>query len=825
MTPLYRQFNFTEGLNALLDRTKLDRSNYPLLLNGRVRDNVVTPINSHLLLDAPAGNVQLIYEAGLFVLLVVSGRAYLKNLATDSTFQAVSGWQPMSSTAPKCYAEQVPTTFAFFTRTGEPQIMFKSFPGTVGGYPACILVQDGVNQPQAIFPDGTSKVTGTYDSWSLEVPNYVPIGTVMCYSGTKLYIAAPDGRSIYHSVSGRPTDFVVNVQSDGTKGGDATTVATSIGYNQVTGMFAQQDGSVFVTTPYSGHFITLDYNNTLFAEPTLIPQAAFRIGGNNERSFVPIVGDTAFIASNGIQSFNFAQMVKNQTNVGPLGANIYSLLKIPQTATAATLYDDYALFAMQTKFGNGVVVYDVMTQTFVGIDLNFGAVQQFAHTLVAGKQRLFFYTSDNLVYEAYAGPTDKAAIYLGDYAAGVRSTVHSIGLEFTNIKGSGNVRCTMFADKKAVYTGTQAITSNYLAPNGIIVPPFELFAEPEIARFSLGKSLPDAIQVGIYVEWDFPGSLVVADIYGESANSYNDELKQGVSTPHNDYLVLGNVWHNGIFTCNAIAQPVIQGNVYYFQAYNVNSKLTNGTDLLTAPGPFTAQGNYIWCNDGSLIYDITDGYNVITAAAAKQVYAGLILLGDVHPIFRYLLAPLGVPVVDVLGDRDLLGEQPSYMRYGYSPSQYANFFSYDSGYKYPDYTTVVEPDGNSATSNQFSWLTTWMGQYNNAFRVVCTHIPYLTDDTAAPSVPALNLPFGTIGATMVLTGNSYTYERRTVGKTVYINMGLSGANHNTTLASKPSADMVRTGLTGYGVLSTSELDVQFSFYGQDGTLYDQISAR
>lgn len=825
MTPLFRQFNFTEGLNALLDQTKLDRNNYSLLINGRVRDNVVTPINSHLLLDAPAGKVQLIYEAGIFILLIVSGRAYLKNLVTDSTFQAVSGWQPMSATAPKCYAEQVPTTFAFFTRTGEPQIMFKSFPGTVGGYPACILVQDGINQPQAIFPDGTSKVTGTYDQWSLEVPNYVPIGTIMCYSGTKLYIVSPDGRQIYQSVSGRPTDFVVNLNTDGTKGGDASTISTAVSYNPVTGMFAQQDGSVFVTTAYSAHFILLDYNNTLFGEPTLVAQAAFRVGGNNERSLIPVVGDTAFIASNGIQSFNFAQMVKNQTNVGPFGANIYSLLKIPQSNTCAVLYDDYALFSMQTKFGNGVVVYDTMQQMFVGLDLNFGAVQQFAHTLVAGRQRLFFYTDDNLVYEAYAGPTDKAAIYLGDYAAGVRSTVHTVSLEFTNIKGPGTVRCTMYADKENVYSGTQAIKSKYVAPNNLIQPPYALNAKPEIVRFSLPNRVPNAAQVGIYVEWDMPGSLVVADIYGESANSYNDNLIAESSSPHNDYLVFGNLWPGPTIVCSGVAQRVVKDNIYYFTPTDSSTKVTNGTDLLTAAGYFTAQGEYIWCNDATPIYDITDGYKVITAATEYNPEAdGYILLGDTHPAFDTLLAPLGYEIIDVLGDRDYVTGEASFMRYGYSPSLFANFYSYNSGYKAPNYSTVVEPDGNSLSSKQYQWLQTQLAQ-SSKYNIICTHIPYLTDDLNAPSVPNLNLPFGTDGATLVLTGNSYTYERRTRGKVVYINLGVSGADHDTTLASSPSADVVRTGFTGYGVLSTSELDIRFFLYDETCALLDQVTIR
>ena len=133
---------------------------------------------------------------------------------------------------------------------------------------------DGVNQPRTIAGDGTFSVTGTYVSWTTTSPNYVPICKLPKKSGGKLYVIdAITGTRIFHSVSGRFTDFVINRNPTGDKGGDATTTCKSVDYNEVTALFpianSTTTGGLLVSTLYSSYAITPDYTDTFFGEPKL----------------------------------------------------------------------------------------------------------------------------------------------------------------------------------------------------------------------------------------------------------------------------------------------------------------------------------------------------------------------------------------------------------------------------------------------------------------------------------------------------------------------------------------------------------------------------
>lgn len=823
MQPLFRQAAFTGGLNRLTDPTKLNRDSYPLLINGRVRSNVVSPTYKHNLLNAPSGQVQLLVEAGNYLLLVVSGMAYLADLTKATlSFQAVGGWQPMSSTAQKFYAVKVPTTYSFFTRTGEVQIMYKNFPGTVGAYPECIIVQDGINQPQSIFPDGTSKVLGTFDSWTIEVPNYVPIGTLMCFSGTKLYIVAPDGNAIYQSVSGRPTDFVINLTSDGDKGGDATTTSLAVGYNKITGLAPLSGGNFFVTTDYSGHVVLLDFDNTIFGEPTFHPDVAFPIGCVNDRSVVNVIGDTTFIASNGIQSFNFGRYVQQQTNNGPFGAKLRNLLNIPQTDTAATTFDDYALYALNTIYGRGVVVYDIMAQTFVGVDLDFGDVRQFAETRVAGRQRLFFYTSDNLVYEAYASEVPQICkIYLGDFAQGVRATLNHAILTFTNIKSSGSVRFSLYADKELAYDATQIVDTSYVAQSGVIQPPYTQGDVPTTVNFTFA-SVPNVSQFGAWIEWDFGGDLEVSDIYGEAVLGYNNTLETGISAQSTVYALLGSLKFGASFNPSTNTS-VTKSFWYYFAAASSTSVLTNGSKTIKSSGFFCAEGNYVWVNDASVVSEANDAYVSVQHALDTKNVSSIILLGDVELPFFTLLKNYTIDIFSTLGDRDystIASRSPA--RYSWTIIPNAMLMMYNGGYAAPDYFTVVEPDGNNSNSNQWRYFKTWATQSKLPHKIFCVHEAPYSVDFNYPDFTNLRLPFGTIGAKLILSGNSATYERYNISGTTYINLGISGADHSATLANSPSPDVVVTGKSGYGILTITPMDLTVVARANDGTQLDFV---
>ena len=82
---------------------------------------------------------------------------------------------------------------------------------------AAIIVQDGINQPKIIEISGgkaTDRVSKTYAEWidgTYTSREYIPIGKQMAFFNNKLFVVSTDGTEIYHSVSGRPMDFVVAI--------------------------------------------------------------------------------------------------------------------------------------------------------------------------------------------------------------------------------------------------------------------------------------------------------------------------------------------------------------------------------------------------------------------------------------------------------------------------------------------------------------------------------------------------------------------------------------------------------------------------------------
>jgi len=238
---------------------------------------------------------------------------------------------------------------------------------------------------------------------------YVPIGKQMTFFNNKLFIISPDGTLIYHSVSGRPLDFVVaitgetgdKVNADETIGG-APGSSYTVGYNVVTALTVMNNEALFVSTQGGSYGVTLNYDTTVFAEPMFKKQLLFTANSINQRSFVDLLGDFAFIDPEGLRSFNAVVQSKNEGRNSIFSLKVARLFKgiVQDTKKcAAIVYDDYALFACNTIFGHGILVYDTLTQQFVSFDQltddsnsNIGPVIEFAKVETNNKRELFAIT-------------------------------------------------------------------------------------------------------------------------------------------------------------------------------------------------------------------------------------------------------------------------------------------------------------------------------------------------------------------------------------------------------------------------------------------------
>lgn len=385
---IYTQASFKGGMNLLQDDTRISSSEYREAFNVRNRFDVLTPVNgSSIDTTAPAGLKQGLYSFDDFFILFVAGLAYWKRF--DSAFWTLIPEFLMSTTAPYIYTQAVPASTFNYQRKASSATNINApvnvLPGfNVSGTIAALLVQDGINQPFVIYLDPitglvTSRVTNNYSQWSNDttgIREYVPIGTLMLWNDDILWVIDTDSKTLLRSVSGRPLDFMVNVDINGNKAatellGGARTTAYAVGYNKITCIQALNTSSFFVGTVRGCYVVNVDATNTIFGEPTFTNTYLFNAGVISQFSFIDILGDFAFIDPEGLRSFNAVLQEQNEGRNAVFSIKCAKLFKkINQTIldTASIMFDNYALFCVKTIYDHVILVYDTLAQTFVGMD-------------------------------------------------------------------------------------------------------------------------------------------------------------------------------------------------------------------------------------------------------------------------------------------------------------------------------------------------------------------------------------------------------------------------------------------------------------------------
>lgn len=426
----FQQTKFTGGINLFDNESEIKDDEYRLLINGRQRLANPTPIQKSVKLTLPlVGNNQGGIAVGSTLIVFISGRAYYK-LINSSAWVRIPSLQ-MDATARRFWTQAVPKSTRNYVRKrndtlNNPILLTTDF--NVAGNPAGVLVQDGLSQPWLIQFDAVTQTfvareTKRYADWSnvsltADDREYVPIGKQMFMLNEKLYIVAPDGKSIYQSVTGRPLDFMVNVDNDGNKlpaegFGGAASVSFAFDSDEITHVQSTNltDTFVYATARYV-RLVTLDYNNTILGEPTYRRSQEIEAGVVNDQSFVDNLGDFAFIDNDGIKSFNAVvnYRVEGRNSIFSLTLN-KSVAGIPQTANqaAAISFDNYSLFYCRTEFGKSIAVYDTLRQKWVSIDVtSLVDIKQFVVFANGAVQKLYAIADDG-IYEMFAGTERETA--------------------------------------------------------------------------------------------------------------------------------------------------------------------------------------------------------------------------------------------------------------------------------------------------------------------------------------------------------------------------------------------------------------------------------
>lgn len=491
-------------MNLLEDDTRLQSNQYRLGLNVRNRFGKFNPITNGVEdTRAPIGLKQEIKTFGEFVLIFCAGLAYYRHYSSVQWVR-ILGFQ-MSSTAPRFWTEVVPILSSKYLRkldTGidaSAPVSLNVVAGASAGNVSGLVVQDNINQPYFIYLDETTglpkgRVLQTYAQWNwtessadvlaTDDREYVPVGNSMAWVDGILYITSQDYSRIYRSVEGRPLDFVVNIKADGTKGGDAETAAYSVGVGGISCLRTMSTGALFVAAGNANFSVSKNMTPnapTLWGQYTFIRTFLFNSTCLSDRSIIDSLGDTKFVDTTGIRSFNAILQAQNEGRNSLFSMMIQSIFKgITHSieTSAAILFDNYEHYAVNTILGPAIAVYDTLNQDWVSFDLNQtgGSQVKMLAKIELSVQRLYAITSDNKLFTLYSGTTyapmvrtlsiSSETLRIGDnkVPSEYEHKLQNLRAAFSNITENMTASVTPFVQNKLSKSGTITKSIPYEAP-------------------------------------------------------------------------------------------------------------------------------------------------------------------------------------------------------------------------------------------------------------------------------------------------------------------------------------------------------------------------
>jgi len=766
---------FNGGMSYKEDRAKIGKGQYYLMVNGRNRFNSIKPIKgpedltSKLPIDG-AINLQGVYSFSDFVVVFAGGKGYYKNYNDTAGFNKIPALT-LSATAVKIYVAAVPSS-----TVNKDRKAFSSTDSTLGstegefdeGTESGFIVCDGVTQPWFVFADGSARQTKAYSAWnnSLGEREYVPIGIKPQFHDGILYMVAKDSKGkytkIYRSVTGRPTDFMVNIDINGDKlpeesKGGADSVSHSISLDEITSFYPSslENRGLIVSTLKGTWFVIPDYGRTIFGEPSFTSQGPiFNTGAVSENSLVENNSDTVLIDQSGLRSFNDIAVSKNEGRNKSFSESIQRIFgeELQDENSVAVEYEDYLLFSVQTSYGPVVIVFDTITQSFASVDNypNIGQIKQFAILRINGIQRLFGITTSDKFVELFVGEVVTCMFYQADYGGsnekGERSMmrVAKTTIGCSKIRTSGKIQFTYFYD--GVRGETQEVNVTQSEPENVTKPlPYLPNIIPggitRTAAFNTPHARRTAVMietnVDLAIDW-IQHEVESVSVEYDSPSDYDDIKQLGGDVYPYDLVFFGN----------------------NFETTGDKVTLIEAAKAIL-PDLYLGGGNQVAGSGGSLtltpLSDYLDYENTL-----KKVYC---CLGATEYSEDY-----GRDLIEYM-----LGHHYNrYMEYVHKNMQ---IFLLSSGY---DQAGVLkEPHGVDVNSEQYSWFKATIAKSTARFKIVMMHhAPYTSFNPVAKT--DLRWNFAELGVDLVLSSRTAAYERLQVDNIPYVNV-YSGNSRETAI--------------------------------------------
>ena len=837
--------NWLGGINQLSDISKLGENEYWILINARVRKNVVEAVNLPLNVssDLPVGETfQDITAAGGLLIAFVGGKAYYKT--TSGNWLLIPTFT-MNSLQPRVYTALIPGSTVNFIRSATSSTGSLTLGGPAGSSPSALIVMDGVLQPWVILPDGSARVVGSYTTWTKEVPEYVPVANYpLFYNGvlyavtssaapTALWLDRPTRNQIVRSVTGSPLNFVIAVDPSGDKTsaleseGGALALATNVDYNNITALSTLNsiEGAFFVGTENSGYLVSPDQASLIYAEPTFRNQVISSIGPLNPDSVVDVLGDVAFVHDTGIRSFNGIMQFRYEGRNAPFSGPINSLLDgVTQSNTATGTHDNYALFSVVTTYGNGILWFDMLLQKFVSLDIypGVGNILKFASTLDNGTRYTYFMTATG-IYRLF-GSAQKATVTLygsevvpADDHKSVK--MQTLRLGFNGVAAGGTVEAALYVNGQ--YCNRKVVTINPLPfnPKSTGSIPYNggltegVYATAEVNFMDVA---PEADRVGVMVRFDTDGALISASA---------EVTQSGVWPKVNPFGMIGSVSYETFAIIGNDGIPDIVGGVTppTFTAVEVSQRKTINAKIKALNGLTNVIGT------GNHNYGLPfGGFGAGTVGALAQTITPFW-----DSIKDKLLFVPGTEDNDSAAASPLFDYQ-QHLRYFQHTTEYVDIFLINTGLDTALMQTEIDnafvPPQTIADSIQFQWLRNALANSTKKHKWVVVHQPPFTSGDDYYSATNLNpalafiqaVPFKNWGATILLAGTSALVERLDWNGLPVLISGAGGKAlttvHNPPIAQSRFASAAQA---AYWEASVSKLGVEFVCKNATGSILDR----
>lgn len=486
--------DFSGGMRRNVSAMLIGDNEYPLLVNMRSRYGTLRPVKLPLQISdgLPEGNFQGCYGSGSLVANFVSGETFIRDFSQPNSAFVRYEDTTLDPDVPIIYAVALPSSYINYARkpinlgTGATEKV--EFTNPVTGSPSGILAQDGKNQPELLFTNGTrSRKTQTFEQWSIAeggLREYVPIGKQMTFHDGVLYIVSPDGQEIYRSVTGRPLDFVIAVDVNGNKLDDnAFTVEASrwshrVSFDPITYIGPLNElpqnpliGIPFMVSTANGSWkVTPSFASTIYSEPKLLNTTMFPSGPTNQFSFVFTEGDGTFIDTTGVRLFSTLQANSNVSKDTALSGLIYKYFENvlqDTTFSACVFQDNYAIYALQTVFGPAFLFWDNLRRRFDALDIYSNVtskVKMFCQTEINKLRETYFITEDNKFYKLFgSNQTAEWRILTKKYSlpeVEAEMKLCRVSVSFENVFESGDIAVSDYIDGRFGKTLTSPVTAN-----------------------------------------------------------------------------------------------------------------------------------------------------------------------------------------------------------------------------------------------------------------------------------------------------------------------------------------------------------------------------